>query len=195
MTCVSGIRIFIGVIIMLCVVVGWFGSLGFSIYWWDTLRIDFPEMGSKFDFFQFIVFLNWALPSVFLIFIIISIFSDCCKPGNLLSSFFSGIGIISLIGGLVFNPWLIYKAKPSKCHDLMKDYNFSKLSQEKQDELNKWIENKISGMSQEDQNKYIEKFYGSMRCEDFHKIHWYFFAALLTSVALTIVLIPFYTCK
>ena len=193
MGCCDCFRIFIGLLIIICVLGGWFGSAVFCGLWWDYVRIDFPAFGGHYLFFSILVLLNWFLPAVFLVLTILSLVFDCCKSGNIISSFLSGIGIIALVGGLVMNPFLVAKSMPYECKDLFNEPR-DLMSNETKEQWDDWIAKKTKGMSDEDRTKFVNDL-DDLRCDKAGKFHWYFFGAQLLSVLLTFILMPLYLCK
>ncbi|EAX98602.1 hypothetical protein TVAG_090910 [Trichomonas vaginalis G3] len=196
MTFAGFMRYLLGSIITLSVLTGYIGAIGYGIYWWNRIYIDFPYFGGEYLKFFVYLTLTWGIPGLFILLLLISVIFDCCKEGNLISSFASGISIICLIAGLLgVTPFFVSRSTKHRSNMIWNSPR-NQLPSNIQEKLNNWINKQTAGMSEADKQKFITKFDTvEYRINEPREIFLYFVYLQLGSAVLEIFLVIFETCK
>lgn len=182
----------LGILVTLAVITGWFGAAAFSAFWWDMVRIDFPEYGGKYLWFYIVTLLNWGLPALFIVSTLLSILLELFSPGNVFAAFFTLVSFVALFAGFVTCPLLIHWSSKYKCTSLFSTYR-PPLSKEKSAEFARYIDRKTKGFTHEQKLNFVDNF-DSIRCEKSQEILWFFLGLQLLSVVFVLVMAPLYTC-
>lgn len=189
-------RILLGTITTIGMLVSYFGVVVYGILWWDRIRIDFPYLGDEYLKFFIYLTLTWGIPALFIVLMFFSVLFDCCKQGNLVSSFASGIGLICLVGGLIgVTPFFLSRSTKARC-DVMWNSTRKELPDKIQHKLTEYLDQHTKNMTPEQKEKFIQKFNTiDYRCHEPRKFFTYFPLMQIGVVVLEFFVMGFETCK
>jgi len=182
----------LAVLTMFCTLTGWIGCAVSSGYWWDSVRIDFPEYGGEYRKFSYLVLLNVALPAGFISLILLSLIFEKVFKLNLIPSLLSGFAYILMLSNVVANPLIIKWSTKDRCAWMYQQPK-NNLSSNSIARFNQWIDDETKGFSDGQKNVFIKNL-DEKRCyTDGQKFKKYYGVQIL-AVVLLFTMAPIYTC-